>query len=293
MTRCGIGQKTEIAVSSVITASLAPRPKSPAAFSPASAIVSGVNSAVPTTVSPSRSVTRQTGSRATSSSHRSAGSSAAGISRHRASPPHDRPAISASTSPTCTSTRRPVPTPRPARSMSWASSAPPTSEPTRPPPGVMARASARSRALNPCASTTHATCTWVPARRQAMTLSAMPYTPPRVGVASAKGAEAAAGGTGRARRVLRKERRHRWRRIVRRSGDAKRRSSLSRLVRVRSVSYSASCGFTPVMSLGLEEPYGRSRRRVLHAVIGPARLLALLLDHAFASPSGALTHTMG
>src|SRR5262249_17827052 len=96
--------------------------------------------------------------------------------RQRASPPHERPTTKASTSPTRMSATRPAPSPWAARSATWASSAPNSSEPTRPPPGVMASASERSRALKPWASTTQATPTRVPGRRQAGTLRAMPYT---------------------------------------------------------------------------------------------------------------------
>ena len=95
----------------------------------------------PTTSSPSRRVTRQTGSRATSSSHSSAGRLVAGTSRQRAVPPRGRPATSASIVTDAQIDRRPLAVPRLARSASWSSRAPDRSEPTRPPPGVIASAS--------------------------------------------------------------------------------------------------------------------------------------------------------
>src|SRR5688572_1948673 len=62
------------------------------------------------------------------------------------------------------------------RSAIWSLSEPDMSAPTRPPPGVSASASLLSRAPNPWASTTHATSTFVPARRHADTLNAISYT---------------------------------------------------------------------------------------------------------------------
>ena len=156
---------------------------SSATSSPASAIVSGCTSrrAHDLAVTAELGSPRQTGSRsAAAPTARPAGRrpGPAGSARR---PPQGRPATSASTSPTCRSRSRPLP-PRAARSASWSSSAPDRSEPTRPPPGVMASASVRSTRSRPSVSTTHATSTRVPARRQATTLNAIPYTMRSLGV---------------------------------------------------------------------------------------------------------------
>ena len=95
--------------SSVTAASLAPRPKSRATSSPAPATRLGGEQRRAdhlVAVEPGHQADRLAASRA--DSHSSGGSSVAGTSRQRASPPHDRPATSASTSLTCTSTSRPV-----------------------------------------------------------------------------------------------------------------------------------------------------------------------------------------
>ncbi len=66
-----------------------------------------------------------------------------------------------------------------AHSINRLSSAPPNKAPRRPPPGVMATASAESKRGVMGVSRFQATSTRVPLRRQAATLTAIPNTPSR------------------------------------------------------------------------------------------------------------------
>ena len=122
MTSFGTGQKIVVMRSSLIDVSRG---------------ASGSNSSVPVTSRSSRWATRPIGRRSSRRPQRSGGRSSARTVTTRAVPPRVSPATSASTSLMVTSTRR-LPTGTSTR-------APERSEPIRPPPGVIATASERSR----------------------------------------------------------------------------------------------------------------------------------------------------